>query len=884
MAIAITESSISTSKLAWARNPVWWKLQASSYADKKSYYVKCEVGKVNVDTTLSTAFVAVQQTPAPDGSLTFQIEELIANALLTNYPKPDFTQEDILITDLPKILYVKFTEVADNIATPLSAIQFRALYAGLSEADFSLEAQKNFTHTKGKFLTSQPDFKITTYKAQEYLCFVNLRQENIDVWCRVTFEDQTSIEIQAFQDIEVGTKKLIIIPTSYSVLIEPTDNSNFVQTYSVWVSKPNNKAARLSEIFNYEMSEQSHLEAKTFIYRNSLGGYDTIICQGYFAEKYEGSSAFYKKIVPIKHNENFIGAQDLKRTGEAHTVWISKDYGFALADLAISTEIYEVTKSRFVAVGLERVEQTFESKNEELFGFSLEYTYLQEANNFVNDVNRLIEDSWGFDFEDLEPVEDDENPVIPTINVTLSLGSHGTANQPTTSVIPSGSDYAAVVTPSAGYEIDTILEDGVPLILTNFASYTISRTGLTSNKLFQVAFRLATVVPVGFTVTINNSPNVRLRLAGYNSTEQPAGQNASLTVNAGGSVEVWIKPLNTHNVVGITVNSVAETGVDPNERTAEYGLTISNIQSNQIVNITEALLSALQHKVTVNSGPGGSTNKTGINLVAYQGNFSVIVTPQSGFEIDTVKPSNGAPFTISNRAGQTFTVNGVAASFSIAVTFRALAVVLPFYTDIRNNLQIQSNNNVSALVSTVPSARSRQTLVAANGGVRFKINYNPNYLQVASDYNSFYVGLAQGANVPSTITDIDFMISLFHRIYFNGGVVWSQLYRTLDENNYNNPPSANPANSYLLQEQRHINNVPAVFEYIYATGSIYEIFITSTNDVQFKVNGSVLYTSKIKAYPSAGNPFYLDLLIRATDNIGAAGSISDIELLGTWTS
>lgn len=260
------------------------------------------------------------------------------------------------------------------------------------------------------------------------------------------------------------------------------------------------------------------------------------------------------------------------------------------------------------------------------------------------------------------------------------------------------------------------------------------------------------------------------------------------------------------------------------------------------------------------------------------------VTPQAGYEIDTVIPSSGPALSVTNRAGQTFPVNNVVASMSIAVSFRLIPVVLPFYIDIRNNLQIQANNDVSALVGTVPSARSRQTLIATNGGVRFRINYSPNHLQLLSDYNSFYIGLAQGANVPSTITDIDFLFSILHRIYNNGGPIWSQLYRCADENNYNNPPNPNPANSYLLQEARYINNAAALLEYNYATGSTYEIFITSTNDVQFKVNGVVIYTSAIKAYPSAGNPFYLDLLIRATDNIGAAGGISNIELLGTWTA
>jgi hypothetical protein len=79
-----------------------------------------------------------------------------------------------------------------------------------------------------------------------------------------------------------------------------------------------------------------------------------------------------------------------------------------------------------------------------------------------------------------------------------------------------------------------------------------------------------------------------------------------------------------------------------------------------------------QYTITVIAGAGGTTNKTGANIVIYNTNFSFTVTPQAGYEIDTVTPSSGPALSVTNRAGQTFTVNNVAANMSIAVSFRTL--------------------------------------------------------------------------------------------------------------------------------------------------------------------------------------------------------------------
>jgi hypothetical protein len=452
-----------------------------------------------------------------------------------------------------------------------------------------------------------------------------------------------------------------------------------------------------------------------------------------------------------------------------------------------------------------------------------------------------------------------------------------TYNPPATEV------FSRTLTPDSGKKFDGIKINDVAQIIPNPLSFLLSIPAGEEEFIVDLCQVDEVVVPAGFTVNIQNSSRVQLRIGSFGATPLPAGQNATLTRQAGQSAEIWLSPIFGANITGINVNGVPETGVNPYEKNVDYGLTISNIQGNITVIVTDDLIANLTHKVTINAGVGGTSNKTGVNIVPHNTNFSFTVTPDSGYQIDQITPSNGSNFTITNPAGQTSSVNGVSASMSINVSFKT-AVVVPFYIDIRNNLQIQPNNNVSALQGTVPSARSRRTLVATNSGVRFKMNYSPNHFQLASDYNSIYVGLAQGANVPSTISDIDYLFSLLHRVYNEGGVIISRLYRGADENNYNIPPSPNPANSYLLQTNGFSNGVADIYEFIYATGALYEIFITSTNDVQFKVNGVTIYTSRVKAYPSPSNPFYLDLLMRATDSIGAAGSISDIQLLGTWTS
>lgn len=466
-----------------------------------------------------------------------------------------------------------------------------------------------------------------------------------------------------------------------------------------------------------------------------------------------------------------------------------------------------------------------------------------------------------------------------------------TFNPPATEV------FTRILTPDVGKKFDSIKINDIEQIIANPLSYVLSVPAGEEEVIVDLCQIDEVVVPAGFTINIQNSSRVQLRIGSYAAIPLPAGQNATLTRQAGQSAEIWLSPIFGANIIGINVNGVPETGVNPYEKTVDYGLTISNIQGNKTVIITDDLIANLTHKITINAGVGGSTNKAGVNFVPHNTNFSFTVTPNSGYQINQITPSNGSNFTITNPAGQTSQLNGVTGSMSIDLSFSTVAV-LPFYTNILNNLQILANNDVKALLGTNPKARSRRTLVAKNGGVRFRINYSYTNHFIACN-NIFAAGLSSDfftqpspqSWILSNLTSMDFIFLLQHTVqnpwinpYTGASAAFSTLDRTTDVNSYNNPSTPNPPQFHLFQQETRINGVVNSLEFIYNSGATYEVFINNNNDVEFKVNNVLLKTSRVKAYPSPSTPFYFDLTIFAQNADGAAGGISDIQLLGTWTS
>jgi hypothetical protein len=193
-----------------------------------------------------------------------------------------------------------------------------------------------------------------------------------------------------------------------------------------------------------------------------------------------------------------------------------------------------------------------------------------------------------------------------SFTITASAGANGAITPPgvTTALYGTASSFA--VTPNAGFQIASLVVDGMTLPAT--PSYTF--TSITGNHTISATFA---PVPVNFSITANAAPNGAISPAGVTAAVAGTNKTFIITPNAGFTV--------TNLVVDGTVLPGAPS------------YTFSNVAADHYINAYFGAIVTPTVTITAGAAPNGAISPAGANTYTSGTDQTFTITPDPGFTV-----------------------------------------------------------------------------------------------------------------------------------------------------------------------------------------------------------------------------------------------------------
>lgn len=289
-------------------------------------------------------------TPSSVGIAEVSIAEYLKPYLKGYFKYPDSSDLIIQRPANSKAFYFKYAESWD--ATPQkvtrSAVSY-ALLGGISKQMEDWLAYMNRTwytdlQVRMFFLTPSPDIKTTDTEAPERLFFLNTTTATtIRLYVFIKYTDGTTATVLLKSMDRIAQFMVYEFQTSYKHLPSSTKT---VKEYHIFLTDQNDK--RISAIKKYIPDYKTYPYKAYFMFRNSLGGFDTLICTGI-----KTNTNNLSRTTIQKDAETGMKAQsgnELSAAWQATTGSMNREYRDFISDFMLSPEIYWVRGGRLLKI------------------------------------------------------------------------------------------------------------------------------------------------------------------------------------------------------------------------------------------------------------------------------------------------------------------------------------------------------------------------------------------------------------------------------------------------------------------------------------------------------------------------------------------------------
>jgi uncharacterized repeat protein (TIGR02543 family) len=272
---------------------------------------------------------------------------------------------------------------------------------------------------------------------------------------------------------------------------------------------------------------------------------------------------------------------------------------------------------------------------------------------------------------------------IPQYTITVSADANGIISPSGNVLVYSGASQVFTITPNSGYEVDSVMVNGVNQGA--ITAYTFNN--VTADQTINATFK---VLPQ-YTITAS---------AGANGTISPSG---SVLVYSGASQSFTITPESGFQVDDVTVNGVSQGAITT--------YTFTNVTANQSINAT---FKPIIYTITASAGANGTISPSGSVLVNSGASQSFTITPASGFQVDAVTV-NG----ITQGAITTYTFTNVTADQSINATFKPIIYTITASAGANGTISpsgsVLVNSGASQGFTITPASGFQVDVVTVNG-------------------------------------------------------------------------------------------------------------------------------------------------------------------------
>jgi len=345
--------------------------------------VQVVVGAGEDSQVLGEEYLPVDAT----GSVTFDLHEFFSDNPSTTFSFPEATDNlGILHPESCREYYVRYFEQYGTPPVPRkiqTAGPFYVLSGGLSavqEGRYRREGSDFWSKLcyNQYFLTWQPKVK-TVDRYQIEKLFYLVREEYSFIVMRVETYFVGGISTNPVpkclieNPVKMGVYEFIC---TLSVLQLDGWDTEFIDYYEVWIE--DYQVNRISEIRRFYVNQEESPFTRYFLFRNSIGGWDTLRTTGKFLSVYEYERSTAIRIPGLEMNDQdhrlIQTAVSEEKTYAASTGWLTREQMDWLRDFCLSGEIYEVQSQNLIPVVLSSKTARQAKDGENLWFLDFEYS------------------------------------------------------------------------------------------------------------------------------------------------------------------------------------------------------------------------------------------------------------------------------------------------------------------------------------------------------------------------------------------------------------------------------------------------------------------------------------------------------------------------------
>lgn len=321
--------------------------------------------------------------PSTAGVAEFDFHDVLAAELQTSFLFPEeagtlYEEKE----DMIKQYLVKYAESYSDAVRKITQYSEDA-WAAAGGFDYKMVAALNgveysyldYITTFKSFLTWQPATKTINMTQPEKLYFLIFDTfSSISLVVKVYYTDGTNSSNQTAFTINPAAKYTIWeLLTGYAMLdVEQYSATKTVSKYKVWIKDKNDNIR--SRVQTYVVDPRHYRNERIFLFRNSLGGYDTLRCTGKKTSLNE-----YERMYSRRNDEEF-GVDEVYKALETssftqNTGWITASERDWLRELMLTKEAYVIIGDYKFQVIIENTREVSFEDELDLYDLEIKYRY-----------------------------------------------------------------------------------------------------------------------------------------------------------------------------------------------------------------------------------------------------------------------------------------------------------------------------------------------------------------------------------------------------------------------------------------------------------------------------------------------------------------------------
>lgn len=335
--------------------------------------------------------IITELEPDADGYCRFNLRQAFVQDVLSAIPPLRNESALLQLTDRLKLFKVFYGDVFNNMAEPDDLTEsdlFLVMLGGLDKKYFpEIDFFSTYLPANKKFLTWAPVDKDINFFQEEYLNFFihSAAITAINVLIKCYYDDATNSTFTAFtKTVNRGDLYQIPAGPNHAGVVAHNPAKNLVK-YEVWLT--DQADAVISEVRTFKLLPIIAPFTRYFLFRNSLGSYDTLRCAGKALVTVAIDKQVRQKYLPMNYEaldgELAADGASFQKKSDISSGYLTGKSGLQyqqyLLDFLISPEVYEITNGTRIPVVIKADSMPY--KDDDSYEYFIRFSAIEAYNN-----------------------------------------------------------------------------------------------------------------------------------------------------------------------------------------------------------------------------------------------------------------------------------------------------------------------------------------------------------------------------------------------------------------------------------------------------------------------------------------------------------------------